>query len=72
MGSAILRALEAQGYSHFLLRKMEEVDLTRQDAVRALFEKEKPDYVFLAAAKVGGIQANNDYPAEFIYTKISN
>lgn len=70
MGSAILRALEAQGYSHFLLRKMEEVDLTRQDAVRALFEKEKPDYVFLAAAKVGGIQANNDYPAEFIYTNL--
>jgi GDP-L-fucose synthase len=70
VGSAILRALRAQGYSHFLLRTIDEVDLTQQREVWTLFEKEKPDYVFLAAAKVGGIQANNEYPAEFIYTNL--
>jgi GDP-L-fucose synthase len=70
VGSAILRSLQAQGYSKFLLRTIDEVDLTQQSAVDALFQQERPDYVFLAAAKVGGIQANNTYPADFIYVNL--
>jgi GDP-L-fucose synthase len=70
VGSAILRSLKAQGYSRFLLRTIEELDLTQQPAVDALFQQEKPDYVILAAAKVGGIHANNTYPAEFIYINL--
>jgi GDP-L-fucose synthase len=70
VGSAILRSLKAQGYSRFLLRTIEELDLTQQSAVDALFQQEKPDYVILAAAKVGGIHANNTYPAEFIYINL--
>jgi GDP-L-fucose synthase len=66
VGSAIVRNLQAAGYSNLLLRTHAELDLTNQVATAAFFEAEKPDYVFLAAAKVGGIVANNTYPAEFI------
>ena len=67
VGSAIVRALENNGYHNIVTRTHKELDLTRQDAVEAFFEEEKPDYVFLAAAKVGGIVANNDAPADFLY-----
>lgn len=70
VGSAILRALEAQGYSNFLLRTSAELDLRNQQAVADFFAQEKPDYVFLAAAKVGGIIANNTYRADFIYENL--
>lgn len=70
VGSAILRSLKAQGYSRFLLRTIEELDLTKQSLVESLMQQEKPDYVFLAAAKVGGIEANNKYPADFIYINL--
>jgi GDP-L-fucose synthase len=70
VGSAIVRRLESEGYRNLLLRTSKELDLTRQASVEAFFEKEKPDYVFLAAAKVGGILANNTYPADFIYRNI--
>lgn len=66
VGSAIVRNLQAAGYTNLLLRTHAELDLTNQVATAAFFEAEKPDYVFLAAAKVGGIVANNTYPAEFI------
>ncbi|CAM8664134.1 WcaG Nucleoside-diphosphate-sugar epimerases [Comamonadaceae bacterium] len=66
VGSAIVRNLQAAGYTNLLLRTHAELDLTNQVATAAFFESEKPDYVFLAAAKVGGIVANNTYPAEFI------
>jgi len=66
VGSAIVRNLQAKGYSNLLLRTHAELDLTNQAATNAFFAQEKPDYVFLAAAKVGGIHANNEYPAEFI------
>ena len=66
VGSAIRRRLEAAGFSHLITRTRKELDLTRQQAVEAFFEKERPDYVFLAAARVGGIHANSAYPAEFI------
>lgn len=67
VGSAILRNLEAAGYTNFVLRTSSELDLRNQQAVADFFEAEKPDYVFLAAAKVGGIIANNTYRADFIY-----
>lgn len=67
VGSAIVRALEKNGYHNIVTRTHKELDLTRQDAVEALFAEEKPDYVFLAAAKVGGIVANNEAPADFMY-----
>jgi len=70
VGSAILRKLESLGYSNFLLRRSSEVDLRNQVQVEAFFKAEKPDYVFLAAAKVGGIQANNIYRADFIYENL--
>jgi GDP-L-fucose synthase len=70
VGSAILRSLNLQGYSHFLLRTLGELDLTQQSSVDAFLKQERPDYVFLAAAKVGGIQANNAYPADFIYLNL--
>jgi GDP-L-fucose synthase len=70
VGSAILRSLKAQGYSRFLLKTIEEVDLTQQQLVDSLFKEERPDFVFLAAAKVGGIQVNNTYPADFIYINL--
>ena len=72
VGSALLRQLQAQGHraEQVLLRTHKELDLTDQVAVRGFFEKEKPDQVYLAAAKVGGIYANNTYPAEFIYQNL--
>ena len=66
VGSAIVRNLQAKGYTNLLLRTHAQVDLTNQAAVNTFFAQEKPDHVFLAAAKVGGIMANNIYPAEFI------
>ena len=70
VGSAILRALQAQGYSNFVLRKSSELDLRNQKDVSDFFSKEKPEYVFLAAAKVGGIVANNTYRADFLYENL--
>lgn len=70
VGSAIHRNLQNKGYNNFLLRTSKETDLRNQQAVKDLFEFEKPEYVFLAAAKVGGIQANNTYRAEFIYDNL--
>lgn len=70
VGSAILRALKAQGFSNFVLRTSAELDLRNQQAVTDFFTQEKPDYVFLAAAKVGGIIANNTYRADFIYENL--
>jgi GDP-L-fucose synthase len=66
VGSALVRNLKRAGYTNLLLRKHAELDLTDARAVRAFFAAERPDFVFLAAAKVGGIVANNTYPAEFI------
>lgn len=66
VGSAIVRALTAAGYENLVLKTHAELDLTDQAAVRAFFANEKPEYVFLAAAKVGGIMANKTYPADFI------
>jgi GDP-L-fucose synthase len=70
VGSAIFRRLKAEGYSNLNVRCHQELDLLRQDKVEAFFKREKPEYVFLAAAKVGGILANNSYPAEFIYENL--
>lgn len=70
VGSAIKRKLESKGYSNLIFRTHGELDLTNQQAVNEFFEREKPEYVFLAAAKVGGILANNTYPAEFIYENL--
>ncbi|MCK6541069.1 GDP-L-fucose synthase [bacterium] len=70
VGSAILRTLGRQGFMNLLFRTRAELDLGHQQNVRAFFEAEKPEYVFVAAAKVGGIQANNSYPAEFIYQNL--
>ncbi|MDY2882898.1 MAG: GDP-L-fucose synthase [Romboutsia timonensis] len=70
VGSAIVRNLEAKGYKNIIFRTHKELDLTNQEAVRRFFEEEKPEYVFLAAAKVGGIHANNTYPADFIYDNL--
>lgn len=66
VGSAIRRGLEQRGYSNLLLRTRAELDLGDRNAVRGFFEQERPEYVFLAAAKVGGILANDTYPADFI------
>ncbi|MDT3705188.1 MAG: GDP-L-fucose synthase [Thiobacillus sp.] len=66
VGSALMRNLQGKAYTNFITRTHAELDLTVQAEVEAFFELEKPDYVFLAAAKVGGIHANNTYPAEFI------
>ncbi len=70
VGSAILKNLEARGYSNFITRTHKELDLTNSTAVQEFFAKEKPEYVFLAAAKVGGIVANNTYRADFIYANL--
>jgi len=70
VGSAICRALEARGFTHQVYRKSSELDLRNQQAVFQFFEQEKPEYVFLAAAKVGGILANNTYRADFIYDNL--
>ena len=67
VGSAICRELERQGYDNVLTRTHRELDLCRQEAVEAFFAEERPQYVFLAAAKVGGIQANAEAPADFMY-----
>lgn len=70
VGSAILRQLKAEGFTNFVLKTSSELDLRNQQAVADFFEKEKPDYVFLAAAKVGGIIANNTYKGDFIYENL--
>lgn len=66
VGSSIIRCLKKNGFQHIITRTHQELDLTNQQAVNHFFQQEKPDYVFLAAAKVGGIHANNTYSAEFI------
>lgn len=71
VGSAIKRNLEKQGYMNIIIRGMNELDLTRQSDVETFFAAEKPDYVILAAAKVGGIYANSTYPADFIYVNLA-
>lgn len=70
VGSAIVRKLEAEGYTNLILQSSKELDLRNQQAVDIFFATEKPEYVFLAAAKVGGIQANNTYRADFIYENL--
>jgi len=70
VGSALVRQLRARGYGNLLLPDKAELDLTNQQAVADFFHREKPDYVFLAAAKVGGIHANNTFPADFIYLNL--
>lgn len=70
VGAGIVRVLEAKGDCEIVTRSHDELDLTDQRAVRAFFETERPDQVYLAAAKVGGILANNTYPAEFIYVNL--
>jgi GDP-L-fucose synthase len=70
VGSAIVRNLQAQGFSNIVTRTHAELDLTNQAAVQQFFETERPHQVYLAAAKVGGIHANNTYPAEFIYENL--
>ena len=67
VGSAIVRVLSKRGHTGIITRTHSELDLTDQRAVRSFFEAERPEQVYLAAAKVGGIHANNAYPAEFIY-----
>ena len=69
-GSAIKRKLESRGYSNLVFRTRSQLDLTSQQAVNDFFQKERPEYVFLAAAKVGGILANSKFPAEFIYENL--
>ncbi len=69
-GSAILRRLQAGGYCNLITRTHVDLDLTQQEAVNRFFESERPEYVFIAAARVGGIYANNAYPAEFIYQNL--
>jgi GDP-L-fucose synthase len=70
VGSAIHRRLKKEGFENFVFRTSDELDLRDQQAVADFFKKEKPDYVFLAAAKVGGILANNTYRAEFLYDNL--
>lgn len=70
VGSALVRRLQQGGYTQLLTPARDQLDLTEQSAVQAFFAREKPDYVILAAAKVGGIHANNTYPAEFIYSNL--
>jgi GDP-L-fucose synthase len=70
VGGAILRSLQSRGYSNIITRSHVELDLLNQNAVVSFFESEKPEYVFFAAAKVGGIGANSNFPAEFIYQNV--
>jgi GDP-L-fucose synthase len=70
VGSAIVRKLQADGFNNIVVRTHAELDLTNQEAFNAFFKEERPDQVYLAAAKVGGIHANNTYPAEFIYENL--
>lgn len=71
VGSALLREFRRRNYANIITRTHAELDLTDSSAVRTFFEKERPEYVFLAAAKVGGIVANNTYPADFIHTNLA-
>lgn len=71
VGSALVRALNLEGFTNIVTRNHAELDLTQQSTVDTFFSQEKPDYVFLAAAKVGGIHANEAYPAEFIYENLT-
>ncbi len=71
VGSALLRKLEGDSFSNLIVQSHSELDLTRQADVEVFFQSERPEYVFLAAAKVGGIMANDTYPAEFIYTNLT-
>ena len=71
VGSALFRKLDSDGFSNLIVRKHSDLDLTRQNEVETFFQSEKPEYVFLAAAKVGGILANYTYPADFIYTNLA-
>ena len=71
VGSALVKCLQARGYENLVLRTHAELDLTDQQATNTFFAEVQPDYVFLAAAKVGGIHANNEYPAEFVFSNIS-
>jgi GDP-L-fucose synthase len=71
VGSAIIKILSMKGYQNIIVRLKEQLDLTRQLAVDEFFSKEKPEYVFLSAAKVGGVGANSTYPAEFIYENLA-
>ncbi len=71
VGSALQRLLQNKGYENIVCRSSKELDLTDNNAVDAFFKKEQPEYVFLAAAKVGGILANNTYPADFIFSNLS-
>ena len=71
VGSAIVRQLQAHGYQQIVVRTSSELDLRNQEAVSAFFQQEKPEYVFLAAAKVGGIVANNTYRADFLYENLA-
>lgn len=70
VGSAIVKNLKAKGYTNLLMRTREELDLLDQNAIKLFFEAEKPEYIFMAAAKVGGIVANNKYRADFIYENL--
>jgi GDP-L-fucose synthase len=70
VGSAIVRKLEKEGYRNLVVRTSDELDLVNQQAVESFFKEEKPDYVFLAAARVGGIMANNSFRGEFIYDNL--
>ena len=70
VGSAILRILKSRGFSNLITATRQELDLVNQSQVKKFFQKEKPDYVVLAAAKVGGIYANNNFPADFIYQNL--
>ena len=70
VGSAIVRKLKDDGYQNIIVKTRDEVDLTCQAEVREFYKNEQPDYVFIAAAKVGGIHSNNTYPAEFIYNNL--
>lgn len=71
VGSALLRQLQSSGYDNLLLPEIDDLDLTNQQDVASFFQTEKPEYVFLAAAKVGGIHANNTYPADFLYINLA-
>ena len=71
VGSAILRKLNAEGYDNLITRSHRDLDLTRQVDVKSFFESERPEYVFMAAAKVGGIWANSTYPADFIFSNLT-
>ena len=70
VGSAIVRHLKKNGYQNLLLKTHRELDLTDQQATKSFFRQERPDYVFIAAAKVGGIQANSTFPADFLYVNL--